>query len=110
MEEKTLPNRRNFLEYSPALLGFGLVSATAKPDQSHSPFNVKNFGATGIRQDNATKAFRDTIQACTKAGGGTVQVPAGEYTVGTVQLRDNVTLHLEAGATLFASQERTDYI
>ncbi|MEJ1241669.1 glycosyl hydrolase family 28 protein [Chryseolinea sp. T2] len=73
-------------------------------------FNVRNYGATGLRKDNATKAFRDAINACTSAGGGTVEVPAGEYTVGTVQLLDNVTLHLEAGATLFASQQESDYV
>lgn len=73
-------------------------------------FDVKNFGATGLRKDNATKAFRDAISACTAAGGGTVEVPTGEYTVGTVQLLDNVTLYLEAGATLFASQLESDYV
>ena len=109
--KQQLPTRRNVLGYTPALLGLGLVSATAKTsDTSRSPFDVRNYGATGVRKDNGTKAFRDAIEACTVAGGGTVQVPAGEYTVGTVQLRDNVTLHLEAGATLFASQQSADYV
>jgi hypothetical protein len=105
-----LPTRRTILGYAGALLGFGFVSATARPDASRSPFDVRNYGATGIRQDNATKAFRDAIEACTAAGGGTVEVPSGDYTVGTVQLLDNVTLHLEAGATLFASQQPADYL
>jgi Glycosyl hydrolases family 28 len=109
--KQQLPTRRTVLGYTPALLGLGLVSATAKTsDPSRSPFDVRNYGATGVRKDNGTKAFRDAIEACTAAGGGTVQVPAGEYTVGTVQLRDNVTLHLEAGATLFASQQSADYV
>lgn len=109
--KQQLPTRRNFLGYTSALLGLGLVSATPKTsDASRLPFDVRNYGATGVRKDNCTKAFRDAIEACTGAGGGTVQVPAGEYTVGTVQLRDNVTLHLEAGATLFASQQPTDYV
>lgn len=109
--KQQLPTRRTILGYTPALLGLGLLSSTAKTsDASTSPFDVRNYGATGVRTDNGTKAFRDAIEACTKAGGGTVQVPAGEYTVGTVQLRDNVTLHLEAGATLFASQQRGDYV
>ncbi|HTF20385.1 MAG TPA: glycosyl hydrolase family 28 protein [Chryseolinea sp.] len=103
--------RRKVLTYAGALLGLGLTSATVNTtDASPFTFNVRNFGATGNRKDNATKPFRDAIDACTKAGGGTVNVPAGEYTVGTVQLRDNVTLHLEAGATLFASQATSDYI
>jgi polygalacturonase len=38
-----------------------------------------------------------------------VNVPPGEYTVGTIQLKDNVTLYIEAGATLFLSQEKEDY-
>jgi hypothetical protein len=106
-----LPTRRTILGYASALLGFGFVSSTTKSlEVLPLPFNVKNYGATGVRKDNATKAFRDAIEACTTGGGGTVEVPAGEYTVGTVQLRDNVTLHLEAGATLFASQQAADYV
>lgn len=110
MEHK-LPSRRTILGYTSALMGLGLISATNKTSQElRPPFDVRNFGATGIRHDNATKPFRYAIEACAKSGGGTVQVPAGEYTVGTVQLRDHVTLHLEAGATLFASQQQADYL
>jgi hypothetical protein len=109
--KQQLPTRRTVLANTPALLGLGLISSTAKTSEaSSSPFDVRNYGATGVRTDNGTKAFRDTIEACAAAGGGTVQVPAGEYTVGTVQLRDNITLHLEAGATLFASQQSADYV
>ena len=104
-------SRREILRYTPALLGLGFISAKAgKTNTQQAFFSVRDFGATGLRKDNATKAFRDTIEACIKSGGGTVQVPAGEYTVGTVQLLDNITLHLDAGATLFASQERGDYV
>ena len=49
------------------------------------------------------------MDACVSAGGGMVYVPPGEYTVGTIQLKDNVTLHLEAGATLFLSQSSADF-
>ena len=33
-----------------------------------------------------------------------MRVPPGDYSVSTIQLKDNVTLDLEAGATLFLSQ------
>ncbi len=113
--ENTSPNRqtrRAAIGFTGALLGLGVVSTAAKTRDGGdaSSFNVKNYGATGVRKDNATKAFRDAIEACTTAGGGTVVVPAGEYTVGTVQLRDHVTLHLEAGSTLFTSQNREDFV
>ena len=72
-------------------------------------FDVKAFGAAGLRSQNATGACQAAIDACTAAGGGTVRVPPGEYSVGTIQLKDNVTLHVEAGATLFLSQDNPQF-
>jgi polygalacturonase len=78
----------------------------AAPD---STFDVRRFGATGQRAERATKALQDAIDACFRAGGGTVYVPPGQYTTGAVELKDNVNLQLEAGATLFLSQDRADF-
>jgi polygalacturonase len=36
-------------------------------------------------------------------------VPPGDYLTGTLELKSKVTLHLEAGATLWGSAERTHY-
>ena len=66
-------------------------------------FNVKDYGATGTKSDNARPALQQAIDACGKAGGGTVYVGPGEYTSGQLHLRSGVRLYLEAGATLFAS-------
>jgi hypothetical protein len=49
------------------------------------------------------------IDACHALGGGTAYVPPGEYTTGTIVLRDNVTLWLEAGAVFYLSQDRADF-
>jgi polygalacturonase len=68
-------------------------------------FDVKAHGATGVRTQNATGPCQAAIDACTAAGGGTVYVPPGEYSVGMLHLKDNVTLHVEAGATLFLIQD-----
>jgi len=56
-----------------------------------------------------TEGFNAAMDACAEAGGGTVHVPPGEYVTGTVHLRSDVTLHLAAGATVFASAERAAY-
>ena len=71
-------------------------------------FDVTQYGATGKRADSATKAIQDAIDAAANAGGGVVYVPPGDYTTGALQLKDNVNLHVEAGATLFLSQDRAE--
>jgi polygalacturonase len=72
-------------------------------------FDVTQYGATGKRADSATKAIQDAIDAGANAGGGVVYVPPGDYTTGALQLKDNVNLHVEAGATLFLSQDRAEF-
>jgi polygalacturonase len=81
----------------------------AQISTTESSFNIKHYGATGNRSDNATHAIQSAIDACTAAGGGVVYVPPGAYTTGAIHLKDNVNLHLEAGATLFLSQNRDDF-
>jgi hypothetical protein len=104
------------LKNGTAIIGAGFFGSLVIP-QTGSPikhstniFDVRDFGATGNKEDNATLSVRSAIDACKAAGGGTVYVPPGEYTVGTLELRDNVNLNLEAGATLFLSQNETDFI
>ncbi len=72
-------------------------------------FNVRDFGATGIKADDARAAIQKTIDACAAAGGGIVYLPPGEYTSGTLHLRSHVRFYLEAGATLYASDKDGDY-
>jgi polygalacturonase len=72
-------------------------------------FNVRDYGATGQKTDLATVAIQKAIDRCHVAGGETVYVPPGDYTTATIELKDNVTLFLEAGATLFASRNEADY-
>ncbi len=71
--------------------------------------NVQNFGAAGDGHTLDTPALQSAIDACHQNGGGTVWVPAGQYVTGTLFLRDNITLNLEAGATLLGSQDPADY-
>src|SRR5438552_13210747 len=72
-------------------------------------FSVKTYGATGKKADNARTAIQKAIDACAKAGGGTVYLPPGQYTSGTLHLRSHVRFYLEAGATLFANSDPAAY-
>ena len=57
----------------------------------------------------ATAAVQKAIDATSAAGGGVVSVPAGKFLIGTVVLKDNVTLRLEKNATLLGSPNLADY-
>lgn len=105
-------DRRHFLASaatgaaSASFFGNGLLArivASVPQLSSRLVYNVKDYGATGGKQDDARPALQQAIDACGKSGGGTVYVPPGDYTSGQLHLRSGVRLYLEAGATLFAS-------
>lgn len=73
------------------------------------PFDVRDFGATGDGKALDTDALQGAIDACRRAGGGTVRVPPGTYLTKPVELRSFVTLHPEAGATILGSPRLEDY-
>ncbi len=106
-------SRRTWLKSCAVLAGGTAVGAQSIPDPRLTPtsrqFDVQAYGATGVRAQNATVACQSAIDACTAAGGGTVNVPPGDYSVGMLQLKDNVTLHVEAGATLFLIQDNAQF-
>ena len=109
-------DRRSMVKNGTALVGAGFLGSFAAPPveppekAGNNVFNIRDFGATGNKGDKATIPVRSAIDACTAAGGGKVYVPPGDYTVGTLQLKDNVNLNLEAGATLCLSQDPADFI
>ena len=45
----------------------------------------------------ATGSIQEAIDDCAAAGGGTVLIPPGEYTAGSIRLKDNIELRVEAG-------------
>ncbi len=63
-------------------------------------FNIVDFGAKRDASSLATEAFRKTIEAVKKAGGGTIYVPPGKYITGPIELFSNMTLEVDAGATV----------
>lgn len=72
-------------------------------------YNIKDFGAEGTGDKINTRAIQAAVDACSEAGGGTVICPAGIYLTGTIWLRENVNLHLEAGCELRACTDKSEY-
>jgi polygalacturonase len=55
-------------------------------------------------------AFAAAIAACSKAGGGRVVIPAGDwYCAGPIVLLSNVHVHLNAGAHVYFSNNPADF-
>jgi polygalacturonase len=73
-------------------------------------FDVTRFGAKGDGKTDCTDAIRKAIEACTKAGGGRVVIPAGRFVTGAIHLDNNVNLYVGEGATLAFSQDPKKYL
>jgi len=88
-----------------------VLLAAALPLAAQTPafFNVLDYGAHRDGSASSTAAFRAAIEACARAGGGTVFVPAGTYTSGAIKLVSNLTLHIDAGAVIRFAANREEY-
>ena len=73
-------------------------------------FPITKFGAVGNGKADCTAAFAKAIDACNKAGGGRVVIPAGEFLTGAIHLKSNVNLHLAKNATTKFSQDPKKYL
>ena len=92
--------------------GDGRGGAGPTPPPSTRParvVNVRDAGAAGDGVTPDTAAVQRAIDDCAARGGGTVRLPAGTYLAGTVELKSNVALHLDDGATLLGSTHAADY-
>lgn len=79
------------------------------PTLAFAQFNVADYGARRDASAESTAAFRAAIEACAKAGGGAVVVPAGHYTSGAIRMVSNMTLQIEAGAVIRFLANRDEY-
>lgn len=72
--------------------------------------SILSFGAVpdNVALNNAT-AINQAISHCAQQGGGTVVVPRGVFTTGSIYLQSRVTLRLDEGAVLKGSPRLADY-
>lgn len=74
-----------------------------------STYSVKEFGTTGDGFTDETESLQRAIDACARAGGGTVAIPPGTYKSRSLFLKSNVNLHLDPGAVIKGSEKLKDY-
>ena len=80
-----------------------IVSVICIANETGPFFNVKNYGAMGNGENIDSKAINAAIEAASKAGGGTVYIPAGNYLSGSIHLKSDITIFIDQGATIIAA-------
>jgi len=88
-----------------ACLLLGLAGCVRPPRPA---LNVRSFGAVGDGTNKDTAAFQKALDACAH-GGGVVFVPAGDYLIGSIQLKSRTTLLLDFNSRLLGSPDLDDY-
>jgi polygalacturonase len=89
--------------------GADLSVQPAQPVIPGRTFNLLDYGAVADGKTANTEAFQRAVAAVDKAGGGTLNVPSGNYFTGPVALCSGLNLHLDAGARILFSQNFDDY-
>lgn len=100
--------REAFADHNAWNTEYPKILARIKPPKfKKKDFSILKFGARAGGQIDCREAINKAIDACSKAGGGRVVVPAGEFLTGAIRLKSNVNLHVSKGATLkFATDSR----
>lgn len=73
-------------------------------------YNMKQLGADATGKIKCTELINKTIEKANADGGGTLYFPAGTYLTAAIHMKSNITLHIEAGATLLFSDQFEDYL
>lgn len=117
-------NRKEFLTRvaSSAILAVNMnggdaVAVPSEPGTPSSPngvpagrrISLDDMGVIAGSDRVCTKQLQQAIDLCHMRGGGTVVIPGGVFTTGSIRLRTSVCLELEAGAVLLGSSDPADY-
>jgi len=86
-----------------------LLGQAGCTSMSRNALNVRTFGAVGDGMIKDTAAFQKALDACAAANGGEVVVPAGNYLIGSIELKSDTVLRLEKDAHLIGSPDLDDY-
>ena len=71
--------------------------------------DIRDYGAKPDGKTLCTSSIQQAIDACSRAGGGTVYLPPGTFLSGTIYFKSGVTLKIAAGCTLLGSTNLKDY-
>lgn len=73
-------------------------------------FSIVDFGAVQGDKNKTSEAINKAISKASKAGGGIVVIPEGEWLTKKIHFKSNINLHLNKGAVLLFSEDPNDYL
>src|SRR5689334_977527 len=88
---------------APALAQAAAPARGTDAERGARVFNIRSHGAKGDGTTLDTAAVQAAIDAAHAEDGGIVLVPAGDFLIGTVELKSHVTLRLSAKGRLLGS-------
>lgn len=96
--------RNHYIKY---FVSFALFLCAGKVSSAQD-YDIRRFGARGDGLTDNTRSIQQALDSCS-AYGGRVIVPAGQFVIATLFLKNNTTLHLSAGAVLLGSEDIKQY-
>jgi len=72
--------------------------------------DMQKAGADPSGEKLNSELINKTIDRLSTNGGGTLFFPSGKYLTGAIKLKSNITIEIEAGATLLFSDNFDDYL
>ena len=90
------------------LLSIGLVLFSIR-NYAQSDYKVTDYGAIGDAKTLNTKVLQKLIDRVSQNGGGKIIFPSGVFLTGSIEIKDDVELHLEHQAILLGSKNPFHY-
>jgi polygalacturonase len=86
-----------------------VLAPVALPSIPARQVDLVSYGAVGNGTKLNTMAFAAAIAAVADQGGGRVNVPSGIWLTGPIIMRSRVELHLDSGAIILFTPDRSRY-
>ncbi|NDP19977.1 MAG: hypothetical protein GZ091_02685 [Paludibacter sp.] len=96
---------KNELRFFFCIIAMLIFSVGSLKASTNGFYNVKDFGAIGNGQNLDSPGINNAIDAAVKSGGGTVYLPAGTYLSGSIHMKSNINLFLDAGCVILGAPQ-----